>query len=191
MNGINVAAQSNNTSTKPHPLLFTKRRMRLTIYWNYCITDMHKASISQNCQVQQRFCKLQLVYLLYGNVCLHVLARTCKAAACSGTHSSDSSEPKCFTPPLHFAKFTFSEILAFIFREGFHAARSLSPLLCFFFLHQYQSIKSKEMKKPRSQSVLQTEYTVLIWVLRVNCLWQLQPIHKTQRFITIFGPCGS
>ncbi len=72
---------------------------------------MHKASISQNCQVQQRFCKLQLVYLLYGNVCLHILARTCKAAACSGTHSSDSSEPKCFTPPLYFAKFTFSEML--------------------------------------------------------------------------------
>src|SRR5699024_6067282 len=72
---------------------------------------MHKASISQNCQVQQRFCKLQLVYLLYGNGCLHILARTCKAAACSGTHSSDSSEPKCFTPPLYFAKFTFSEML--------------------------------------------------------------------------------
>lgn len=72
---------------------------------------MHKASISQNCQVQQRFCKLQLVYLLYGNVCLHILARTCKAADCSGTHSSDSSEPKCFTPPLYFAKFTFSEML--------------------------------------------------------------------------------
>ena len=77
---------------------------------------MHKASISQNCQVQQRFCKLQLVYLLYGNVCLHILARTCKAAACSGTHSSDSSEPKCFTPPLYFAKFTFSEIICFVKR---------------------------------------------------------------------------
>ena len=122
MNGINVAAQSNNTSTKPHPLLFTKRRMRLTIYWNYCITDMHKASISQNCQVQQRFCKLQLVYLLYGNDCLHILVRTCEAAACSETHSS---EPERFMPPLYFAKFTFSEILDFTFREGFHAACSL------------------------------------------------------------------
>lgn len=55
-------------------------------------TDLHQ----HKSKLGHCFCKLQLVYLLYGNDCLHILIRTCEAAACSETHSSESQAGYAF-----------------------------------------------------------------------------------------------